>query len=865
MEFVASAVHQGGVAGDTHTTDASSDSPGQRAAMDSSATPAQLRVLGAFAEAIWPSQQADSGASEAERRFYALAGNHSPAVAEQAYRVINERLMGMNRAMLLLLLHLLSWRLPTLLLVGRHCLSPRFPFLPQALPNMTVDQRQRALLSWRHSWITSLKGAFKALKSILVAVIFALTDERGHGPFFEAVKYPGAAAPPPEPAPSPAALVAEEVMSSAVVDLAAAAAATRGDREALRKLLARRCGGAAAGGGAGGVVVAEEADGTPVVVCDAVVVGSGAGGGVAAGILAQAGLRVVVLEKGSWKKMSDLTLQEGESCDTMFERGAFLTSEDGGISILAGATLGGGTKINWCASLRTPDHVRQEWAREHGLPQFTGPDYDSSLDAVSSRLGVTTTTRLNGNNGALHDGLCEMGADARKLPRNCSSDECSGFCSLGCKTGHKASSDVTYLADAARRGAIIFTGAAARRVLTEQSGDGGVEDGSGEDGDAAAAGVQGGWRRRPKRATGVEVVVGGGEFGGREGGVRVVVRAPIVVASAGSIHSPALLLRSGITCGGNVGANLRLHPAFGVMAVFDRKQQHCAGGDGNIDMFKGVMMLTYSLSAARWEKDGYGAMVSVPSLHPGLLAACHPWDPATFKSRLMELQDIATAVVFARDCGGGRVMVDAQGRPRIHYWPDEDTRKHILEGMELALRAYMAAGARSVTLPHSFGHLTATRDQGPEGLEAMIRQAHAGGVRLYDMPLLSAHQMGSCRMGGSPSDSVCDGRGEVWEVSGLYVADASTFPTASGVNPMITAMAIAHMVSTGIAREAAARRKAALAAAAAAAAASQGEAAAKGAKAAAPTQLVARARAFDDSDEDGSDVIILRDTGRGGK
>jgi hypothetical protein len=50
------------------------------------------------------------------------------------------------------------------------------------------------------------------------------------------------------------------------------------------------------------------------------------------------------------------------------------------------------------------------------------------------------------------------------------------------------------------------------------------------------------------------------------------------------------------------------------------------------------MMLTYSLSAAGWEQDGYGAMVSVPSLHPGLLAACHPWSPADFKRKLINMQ-----------------------------------------------------------------------------------------------------------------------------------------------------------------------------------------------------------------------------------
>ena len=54
--------------------------------------------------------------------------------------------------------------------------------------------------------------------------------------------------------------------------------------------------------------------------------------------------------------------------------------------------------------------------------------------------------------------------------------------------------------------------------------------------------------------------------GGRP--LTIAVSAPIVVACAGALHTPALLLRSGITCGGNVGKNLRLHPCTCVVGVF---------------------------------------------------------------------------------------------------------------------------------------------------------------------------------------------------------------------------------------------------------------------------------------------------------
>jgi choline dehydrogenase-like flavoprotein len=39
----------------------------------------------------------------------------------------------------------------------------------------------------------------------------------------------------------------------------------------------------------------------------------------------------------------------------------------------------------------------------------------------------------------------------------------------------------------------------------------------------------------------------------------------------------------------------------------------------------------------------------------------------------------------------------------------------------------------------------------------------------------------------------------VWDVSGLYVADGSTFPTPSGVNPMIAIYGVSHLIAQGIA------------------------------------------------------------------
>jgi choline dehydrogenase-like flavoprotein len=74
--------------------------------------------------------------------------------------------------------------------------------------------------------------------------------------------------------------------------------------------------------------------------------------------------------------------------------------------------------------------------------------------------------------------------------------------------------------------------------------------------------------------------------------------------------------------------------------------------------------------------------------------------------------------------------------------------------------------------------------------------------------VFSAHQMGTVRMGDTPRDHPCDPYGRVRArgrrdrlIGGLYVADASLFPTGIGINPMLTVMALARRVSRTVLTE----------------------------------------------------------------
>jgi choline dehydrogenase-like flavoprotein len=60
------------------------------------------------------------------------------------------------------------------------------------------------------------------------------------------------------------------------------------------------------------------------------------------------------------------------------------------------------------------------------------------------------------------------------------------------------------------------------------------------------------------------------------------------------------------------------------------------------------------------------------------------------------------------------------------------------------------------------------------------------------LALFSFHIMGTARLGDSPKISATNPEGETWEVRNLFVIDGSSFPSASGVNPMISIEAIAN-------------------------------------------------------------------------
>ncbi|OON67885.1 GMC family oxidoreductase [Hymenobacter sp. CRA2] len=573
---------------------------------------------------------------------------------------------------------------------------------------LTAAERERLLQCWAQSPLPPLRQGFQALRKLLTFLYYADSVATAPNAAWAAAGYPGPLA-----------------LTDGLVDTPRPLPTLQPDRDVTYS-------------------------------CEVLVIGSGAGGGVVAGELAAAGHDVLVLDKGPYCHGCDFNQREAEMIGKLYDGRGTLSTTDGGVTLLAGSCLGGGTTVNWAGSFRTPDYVLEEWAREHQAPHFTQPSFQASLDAVTAALHVNTDyARHNGQNQALLDGSQRLGQPTRLIPRNelglDDSDQHFrglGFSTFGDRYGIKQGTLNTYLKTAAAHGARLLPDTRVARI-TQEAG----------------------------RATGAEALhtTAAGQA------VRVTVRAKRVVVAGGAIQTPALLLRSGLHHP-HLGQHLHLHPTVAVSGAYPWP----------IEPWYGPSMSVVNDSCTRLDGTNFGAKIETPPAHLGLMAMTLPWlSGAQHKQLMQQAAHLGSFIVLTRDRDGGRVRTDRHGQPLISYRLSDFDRRSMLAAVRTAAEIHVAAGAHTVFLPHGTLPTLQVQDgriQNPavlDGLPQLDWSPNRFG-------LYSAHQMSTCRMGGQRATHPVSPTGETYELRGLYVADGSAFPACSGVNPMLTIMALAH-------------------------------------------------------------------------
>jgi len=492
--------------------------------------------------------------------------------------------------------------------------------------------------------------------------------------------------------------------------------------------------------------------GTHYFRADVVVIGSGAGGAVAAARLAEAGRDVILLERGRAVQASDFSEREHEIGADLFADRGLRTTDDQAFTLLQGAALGGGTTVNWMLMLRTPDHVLQEWADEHGTEGMTAGDLGKVFDRVEGETHATVVPddAHNPPNRMLIAGARALGWHVESARINARGCVRAGTCSLGCRYRAKQSALEVYLPRAIAAAARVISDAAVERIVVTARDTG---------------------RGKPPQKR---------VHARAQSGAELLVDAAVVVLAAGAVETPLILQRSGLG-GGGVGRFLRLHPTTSVLTRMPNETYPLAG----------VPQTSVCAEFAR-KSNGYGYWIECPALTPGLAAAAASGFGAEHFARMKQLSHLAPLIALVRDgvdkaASNGGVTLGRDGVPRIRYKLASGDAQHVRESIAACARIALAGGAVEVMTLHSRPIVART--------DADIPAILSASVAANDVTLFSAHVNGTCRIGRDASNAGVMPNGERFGVRGLYVVDGSILPTAPGVNPQETIYALSTVLT----------------------------------------------------------------------
>jgi choline dehydrogenase-like flavoprotein len=404
-------------------------------------------------------------------------------------------------------------------------------------------------------------------------------------------------------------------------------------------------------------------------------------------------------------------------------------------------------------------------------------------------MGVSTEhITHNKNNHVLLEGARRLGMAAKEVPQNTGGQRhYCGYCTMGCGSCEKQGPAVSYLPDAANHGAKFIEGLDVNKVIFRTDK---------KTGRKVASGVIGTWTSRD-------------EYGGVAGTRttrEVIIKAKRVVISAGTMHTPTILQRSNLK-NKHIGKNLKLHPVCCIGGIYDEDVRPWEGG-----------ILTAVVSALEnLDGKGHGSKLEACTMLPSTWLPMTTWRGSLdWKLLAPKFKNMTGHISLARDISSGSIYIDKHdGRPRFTYNPNKTDRAHILEGMIALAKINYICGAREIFCAQPgvplFTRPEVTSTAGKQELDSSgindaafndwLAKLRKNGLPDPDTTFMSAHQMGSCRMGATAKKGAIDHFGRIWEADNLYVADASTFPSASGVNPMVTNMAISEWIGRNLVKD----------------------------------------------------------------
>lgn len=488
----------------------------------------------------------------------------------------------------------------------------------------------------------------------------------------------------------------------------------------------------------------EDYDGPIRETYDYVIVGSGPGGAILAHSLGQSGAKVAVVEAGPALRPDQFHHDIGKTLASYFWDGGARTSRGNAVlPTLQARALGGGSVFNSAICMRPMPHLMEKWIEDYGLDEFSDNALDPHFDAVESFIGIKPADQaVWGRRNHLFREACDaLGwswEPTMRFEKDCIG---SGECVTGCRAGKKQSMDKKGIAQFVEDGGTVYTCVQADELIMDGHRIRGIL-GSTVDPNT--------WERNHE--------------------VRIQARVATIVC-AGAINTPLLLRRSGLRDKA-IGSNLTFHPSCLVLGVFDEPVNPWDGATQGIHtaqhLDRGIKL------EALWSTTSTFAMRL-------------PKGPRQFKRYLEKFDHISVWDGWiSGEASTGTVRALPGGMPDIAYSIGTSDVRRLVEANALLCDMYAAVGAKEVVL-------------GVHGLptimepEEAARELRNGDYKASDMSTGSNHVMGTMPMGSRPDrGAATDSYGKVWGTESLYVCDTSLYPCSPGVNPQLTAMALAH-------------------------------------------------------------------------
>jgi len=493
---------------------------------------------------------------------------------------------------------------------------------------------------------------------------------------------------------------------------------------------------------------------------DVCVVGSGCGGATLAHVLAEAGKKVVILERGGAYTRVDFDQREEDMLAKIDGGRGLDASDDLSVQLTYGNNVGGASVHYWADSYRTPPDRLKLWQESYGIEGHDQAKLDPYFERLEKDLNVhlPEPQYWNKMNLLVEQGAKALGWTGHPVPQARKFCQKSGYCMQGCAYDAKQSQLVTHIPRALVAGAILYADTEAWKL--ERSG-GRVT--------SLTARVIDRARNKPM-------------------GPLLRVKAKAYVLAAGGYGTPVFLLRNGFQRElPAVGQYTICNPCPMVHAVFDEEIIQFR----NIPAAFGVEHFRLAKTdGASYREGGYLLMPN--QLQPATLAAVLPGIGERHRALMRSLRRLGGTIAWIDDVDFGSISLDGE-RPKYKVPIDGQNGLRIRDALKKQARLLLTVGAKEIL----FGDLRDTRITRLDQIDAAVGALDLGPGRLV---LAAPHPAGGARMGRDPKTSVVGFDHRVHGTDNLFVADPSVFPNGPSVDPSLTIMAFSYVAAEHVAK-----------------------------------------------------------------